>query len=450
MDRASAPAQTRRADKSPGLEERCPPSPKPRTHSLPSSPSRSLAQRSSSEPASSAARAPRPASRRRLPKPQLTGPWRYIADAPQPIAAGRTSVWTGREMIVAGTNPGSDGTFVHSTELARGLQPGVEHMARARHAARHAGLLPARRGLDGHRDARLGLQPARVRSGEERVAPVAGPADPAWNRSLDGPRADRLGRRLLRRRLGRRLGLQPGDERVEEAGQGSDRRPAVSGRRVDRPRARHPQRERAGREAGRRSGVRPGVGYVAADRVGLPRPTTRPRRSRTGTARSTRLPPGPRRLRSSSSTSSGTRGRTSERWRRSPGSAVLARNQLVMLGGEESRATGNAYFFGTGASVPFVVPRLARGVDPALIWTGRELLVWGGLIPTRAKASNPKYLASGLAFRPGKRLPAAAAVLRRLDPPLEPKVRAVFGRRGPFCASCARGNGGERIRTSEG
>ena len=86
-----------------------------------------------------------------------------------------------------------------------------------------------------------------------------------------------------------------------------------------------------------------------------------------------------------------------------PGSAILARNQLVLLGGEGSRATGNAYFFRTGASVPFVVPQLARGVDPALVWTGRELLVWGGLIPTRANASNPpQYLASGLAFRPRK------------------------------------------------
>ena len=56
-------------------------------------------------------------------KPRLTGPWRYLADAPQPITAGRTAVWTGREMIVAGTNPGSDGTFVHSTEVAEAYDP---------------------------------------------------------------------------------------------------------------------------------------------------------------------------------------------------------------------------------------------------------------------------------------------------------------------------------------
>jgi hypothetical protein len=80
-----------------------------------------------------------------------------------------------------------------------------------------------------------------------------------------------------------------------------------------------------------------------------------------------------------------------------PGSAVITGNRLVMLGG----AQGHAYFFGAGASVPFVVPRLARGVDPALVWTGHRLLVWGGTIPTRANASNsPRYLGSGLVFRP--------------------------------------------------
>src|SRR5262245_37938215 len=34
--------------------------------------------------------------------------WRLIADAPEPIAAERTTVWTGTEMIVTGVNPGPD------------------------------------------------------------------------------------------------------------------------------------------------------------------------------------------------------------------------------------------------------------------------------------------------------------------------------------------------------
>jgi hypothetical protein len=49
------------------------------------------------------------------------------------------------------------------------------------------------------------------------------------------------------------------------------------------------------------------------------------------------------------------------------------------------------------------VPRLAQGVDPAVVWTGRRMLVWGGTIPTPANTSNPpRYLSSGLVFRPQK------------------------------------------------
>jgi hypothetical protein len=35
------------------------------------------------------------------PAAKASGPWRAIADAPQSIAAGRTAIWSGTEMIVA-------------------------------------------------------------------------------------------------------------------------------------------------------------------------------------------------------------------------------------------------------------------------------------------------------------------------------------------------------------
>src|SRR5512133_665364 len=57
------------------------------------------------------------------PATKVSGPWRSIPYAPEPIAAGRVAVWTGTEMIVAGINPGSDGTFVHSTEVAQSYNP---------------------------------------------------------------------------------------------------------------------------------------------------------------------------------------------------------------------------------------------------------------------------------------------------------------------------------------
>ena len=92
----------------------------------------------------------------------------------------------------------------------------------------------------------------------------------------------------------------------------------------------------------------------------------------------------------------------------SPGSAVLAGNRLVMLGGERARSAGVLYFFSPGATVAVVVPWLAQGVDPAVVWTGRRVLVWGGTIPTTDNASNsPRYLWSGLVFRP-----------RNVSPPL--------------------------------
>ena len=59
------------------------------------------------------------------PTAKAAGHWRAIADAPKPIAAGRTTVWTGSEMIVTGINPGSDGTFADWSEVAEAYNPGT-------------------------------------------------------------------------------------------------------------------------------------------------------------------------------------------------------------------------------------------------------------------------------------------------------------------------------------
>jgi hypothetical protein len=54
---------------------------------------------------------------------KAVGHWRAIANAPEPIAVGRTTVWTGSEMIVTGFTPGSDGTSIDSTEVAQAYNP---------------------------------------------------------------------------------------------------------------------------------------------------------------------------------------------------------------------------------------------------------------------------------------------------------------------------------------
>ena len=57
------------------------------------------------------------------PTAKAAGHWRAIADAPKPIAAGRTTVWTGSEMIVTGFTPGRAGTSFGSIEVAQAYNP---------------------------------------------------------------------------------------------------------------------------------------------------------------------------------------------------------------------------------------------------------------------------------------------------------------------------------------
>ena len=54
---------------------------------------------------------------------RAAGVWRELPDAPAAIAAGRTTVWTGSEMIVTGFTPGSDGTSIGSAEVAQAYNP---------------------------------------------------------------------------------------------------------------------------------------------------------------------------------------------------------------------------------------------------------------------------------------------------------------------------------------
>jgi len=61
------------------------------------------------------------ASDRHVAKP--AGGWRELPEAPAAIAAGRTTVWTGSEMIVTGFTPGSDGTSLDSIEVAEAYNP---------------------------------------------------------------------------------------------------------------------------------------------------------------------------------------------------------------------------------------------------------------------------------------------------------------------------------------
>lgn len=341
------------------------------------------------------------ASSRPAHKAPLTGPWRYISDAPHPVAAGRTAVWTGREMIVAGTNPGSDGTFIHSTELAEAYDP-------ASNTWRELAPPPATPSFC-RRDA--------VWTGSEMLVwgcdlMAYDPATNDWRRLPDPPT-----RHGIAFWTGHELIGWGGGCCGDASDDGSAYDPETSIWRKLAPAPISGQQSPAGAWTGREliilSGQDPDGNRVGGAAYDPASDTWRTIASLPASydAASAVSFGGKVYAVAAGSAASSILALDLERntWKglgavaQTLGSATVARDQLVMLGGEGSRAAGLAYFFRTGASVPFVVPRPARGADPALVWTGRELLVWGGTIPARGRASSgPRYLASGLAFRPRK------------------------------------------------
>ena len=60
------------------------------------------------------------------PTANAAGNWRALPNAPEAIAAGRTTVWTGSEMIVTGIKLDANGTFINSTEVAEAYNPGTD------------------------------------------------------------------------------------------------------------------------------------------------------------------------------------------------------------------------------------------------------------------------------------------------------------------------------------
>ena len=97
-------------------------------------------------------------------------------------------------------------------ERGRGVRPGDEPVAAARTAARPGRVLPGR--LRGRLDREAADRPRRrrrrVRPGDEPLAEAAARAGGRTEaRGVDGPRADRMGWRLLWRRLFRRRRVRP-------------------------------------------------------------------------------------------------------------------------------------------------------------------------------------------------------------------------------------------------
>ena len=323
--------------------------------------------------------------------------WRAIADAPEPITAGGTTVWTGSEMIVTGVNPGSDGTFIESTEVAEAYNPRTDAWR----------LLPAppRTANYCRRDA--------VWTGKEMIVWGCGvtaydPATDQWQRLPDAPTGHGIAAWTGRELIGWGGGCC-GD--VSDDGSAYD--PATNTWRKLAAAPVSGQQSPVGAWTGRElvifNGRSPGgtrVGGAAYN-------------PRTDSWR--RIPPQPSVRPGSIAIYDGNEihvlgaradavfsfNPANNDWRQLPRTelgteglvAAWTGNRLIAAG-----ATTRAYDPPRNLWKTFSPSRLGQREGVQGVWTGRELIVWGGFVPTGASTS-PKYSTDGAAFRPPKYSP---------------------------------------------
>lgn len=314
--------------------------------------------------------------------------WQAIANAPQPIAADRTTVWTGSEMIVTGVNPGPDGTFIHSTEVAEAYRPATDTW-------RELAEPPATPSYC-RRDA--------VWTGKEML--VWGcdllsydPGANEWRRLPDSPT-----RHGIAVWTGRELVGWGGGCCGDVSDDGSAYNPATNTWRKLAPAPVSGQQSPVGAWTGRELVIFNGHG-PEGDRVGgaAYNPTTDSWRripSRPGIRALTAVYDG-----NEIYAIGGVRvlafNPSNGAWRQLPQSA---------LAGPAGIWTGNRLLVPGSATKAYDPPRdlwtsfasspLGSRGDAATVWTGHELVVWGGSVP--AASGSPSYLADGAAFIPPK------------------------------------------------
>jgi hypothetical protein len=325
--------------------------------------------------------------------------WRAIANAPESVAAGRTVVWTGTEMIVAGVNPGSDGTFIHPTELAEAYNPATDTWRELAEPPATSSLCPRNAVWTGKEMLVWGC---------ELLAydPVAN----AWRRLADPPTRHGIvawtGRELIGWGGGccgdasddgsaydaatntwRKLAPAPVAGQQSPVGAWTGRELVVfNGRGPDGTRvggaAYNPNTD-TWRRIPSQPAIRPGAIAVYDGNeihvLGAHRDTVYSFNPRNSHWR--QLPP----------TELGVDGLV----------AVWTGNRLIASG-----ATTTAYEPPTDVWTTLSPSPLGPRQGAQGVWTGRELIVWGGVVPTAAGTSNsPRYLTDGAAFRPPKYTP---------------------------------------------
>ncbi len=330
---------------------------------------------------------------------KAAGHWRAIADAPEPIAAGRTTVWTGSEMIVTGIDPGPDGTFADWSEVAEAYSPRTNAWRQLPAPPKTANYCK--------RDA--------VWTGTEMLVwgckvTAYDPTTNQWRLLPDAPT-----RHGIVVWTGRELIGWGGGCCGDVSDDGSAYNPVTNTWRRLAPAPVSGQQSPLGAWTGRELVVFNGHSPEGA-RVG-------------GAAYNPRTDSW-RRIPSERHLSAlaiavydgneihvlGARPNTvfsfnpsNNRWRTLPRTELAAEglvaawtgNRLIVYGSTTRAYEPSTNVWRSFSSSPLEARQGAQGV-----WTGRELIVWGGLVPTPAGASTqPRYLVDGAAFSPPKYTP---------------------------------------------
>ena len=330
------------------------------------------------------------------PTAKAAGAWRAIANAPEAIGAARTTVWTGSEMIVTGIKLDADGTFINSTEVAEAYTPGTNTWR----------LLPAPPKTENY------CQRGAAWTGQEMLVwgcelTAYNPTSNQWRRLPDAP--TRHGIVIW---TGRELVGWGGGCCGDVSDDGSAYNPATNAWRKLASAPISGQQSPIGTWTGRELVIFNGRSPEGA-RVGgaAYNPTTDNWR---------RIPSQPSSRSGSAAVYDGNEisvlgarpGTVLSSIRQTttggscPGRTLAGQNLVAAWTGNRliaSGATTRAYdparnIWTSLASSPLGPRQGAQGV-----WTGHELVIWGGVVATPANtSSSPRYLSDGAALLPSK------------------------------------------------
>ncbi|HEX2496852.1 MAG TPA: hypothetical protein VHK46_08460 [Gaiellaceae bacterium] len=336
-------------------------------------------------------------------------PWRLIPSAPIKIDSGLTSVWTGKEMIVSGLTASHDGTLLGAVEVAAAYDPATNAWS----------SLPSPPRIEAY------CRRSGVWTGKEMIVSGCGhvaynPQTNRWRRLPPAP----VGAFGLAVWSGRELIGWGGGCCGDAYADGAAYDPARDTWRKLARSPLAPSQSPVGTWTGREliifvSGLDPeGKALSGAARAAAYNPAT-------DTWRRLATPPAPRSVAVWSGHEVLLVGGADEagagaevgyaydpatnRWRslaamrsRHPQAvAAWTGGQLLLFGGETTANALLAYDPERNRWSSLPNAPLRERVSPAVVWTGRELVVWGGVIGTPAGTSiAPEHPADGSAFDP--------------------------------------------------